>query len=148
MLQRCGEKIYWNSIKKAWEWSSAVKWEQSRAGCRKYLLFVWRASLFSDFKKSLNWNHISVPSSHSQAGWVEFADTYTHLNKQNRSLPVSLYTFLAVSLWPSLLRLTLPVQETFHEGTDFGSARTSPSLFQKPCFAESSTTILPVWGLH
>lgn len=112
------EKIYWNGVEKVWEWSSAVKWEQSRAGCRKYLVFVWRASVFSDLKKGLNWNHISVPSSPSQAGWVEFADTYTHLNKQNRSLPVSLYTFLAVSAWPSLLRLTLPVQGTLHEGTD------------------------------
>lgn len=112
------EKIFWNGVEKVWDWSSAVKWEQSRAGCRKYLVFVWRASVFSDFKKGLNWNHISVPSSPSQAGWVEFADTYTHLNKQNRSLPVSLYTFLAVSAWPSLLRLTLPAQGTLHEGTD------------------------------
>lgn len=41
--KRCG------SFGKVWEWSLAVKWEQSRAGCRKYLLFVWHASMFSDF---------------------------------------------------------------------------------------------------
>lgn len=73
---------------------------------------------FLTFKKGLNWNHISVPSSRSQAGWVEFADTYTHLNKQNRSLPVSLYTFLAVFPWPSLLCLAMPLQVTFNEGAD------------------------------
>lgn len=67
-------------------------------------------------KKGLNWNHISVPSSRSQTGWVEFTDTYTHLNKQNRSLPGSLLTFLAVSPRPSLLCLALPLQVTFQEG--------------------------------
>lgn len=88
---------------KVLERSFLVKMRTKKSWLQKYLQSVWSASVFLIWKKKRpNWNHISGPKSltgkeggahrHTQKQAHTLPHTYTHLNKQNRSLPVSRFS--------------------------------------------------------
>lgn len=91
------EKIFWNGVEKVWDWSSAVKWEQSQPVAENISCLFDVPACFLTLKKALTgttFRSLQVPR--RRGGWSSQTRTHTWTNKTDLSRSVSTHS------WPSL----------------------------------------------